>query len=90
MSVANDLYQQGLITYIRTDATRTNPDAREAVRQHISNKWGENHLRASPGIVGKDATGDARTFRMLTKHVRPIQLLRDPKGLMMHKCYSIV
>ncbi len=57
MSVANDLYQAGYITYIRTDSTRTNPDARENMRQFISDTWGENHLRDSPGILGKDASG---------------------------------
>ena len=82
MSVANDLYQQGLITYIRTDATRTNPDAREAVRQHISNQWGENHLRASPGIVGKDATGDAKNVQDAHEAIRPTDpTIERPEGI---------
>ena len=82
MSVANDLYQQGLITYIRTDATRTNPDAREAVRQHIAQKWGENHLRASPGVVGKDATGNAQNVQDAHEAIRPTDpSVERPEGI---------
>ena len=36
-AVASSLYQSGHITYIRTDSTRTNADARNGVRELISN-----------------------------------------------------
>ena len=82
MSVANDLYQQGLITYIRTDATRTNPDAREAVRQHIAQQWGENHLRASPGVMGKDAAGNAQNVQDAHEAIRPTDpSVERPEGI---------
>ena len=82
MSVANDLYQQGLITYIRTDATRTNPDAREAIRRHIIQQWGENHLRDSPGVVGKDATGNAQNVQDAHEAIRPTDpTVERPEGI---------
>jgi hypothetical protein len=53
MNVANGLYQQGLITYLRTDSTRTSPEARSTIREYIAKNVGPNALRADPGIVGE-------------------------------------
>ena len=53
MNVANGLYQQGLITYLRTDSTRTSPEARSTIREYISKNVGSEALRAAPGIVGE-------------------------------------
>ncbi|MFL2499056.1 MAG: type IA DNA topoisomerase [Candidatus Thalassarchaeum sp.] len=55
--IASSLYQSGFVTYIRTDSTRTNPDARKAVRQFIRDKYGEEHL--GKGVVGKDVKSKA-------------------------------
>jgi len=76
MSVANDLYQGGHITYIRTDSTRTNPDARENIRDLITNTWGSDHLRDSPGILGKDAT-DTKNVQDAHEAIRPT----DPSNM---------
>ena len=51
--VASTLYQSGYVTYIRTDSTRTNPDARKKIRQYIREKYGDDYL--GKGVVGKDA-----------------------------------
>ena len=42
--IASKLYQSGHITYIRTDSTRTNSDARGEIRKHIEGKFGTNYL----------------------------------------------
>ena len=76
MSVANDLYQGGHITYIRTDSTRTNPDARDNIREFITNTWGSDHLRDSPGIQGKDAT-DTKNVQDAHEAIRPT----DPSNM---------
>ena len=55
--IASTLYQAGHVTYIRTDSTRTNPDARKKVRQYIRDMYGDGHL--GQGVVGKDAEGKA-------------------------------
>ena len=55
--IASALYQSGYVTYIRTDSTRTNPDARKKVRHFIRDKYGDNYL--GKGVVGKDAKGKA-------------------------------
>ena len=51
--VASSLYNEGHITYIRTDSTRTNSKARESIRDHISNKLGEKYLGQGVGESGK-------------------------------------
>ena len=55
--IASALYQSGYVTYIRTDSTRTNPDARKKVRHFIRDKYGDDYL--GKGVVGKDAKGKA-------------------------------
>ncbi len=51
--VASSLYNEGHITYIRTDSTRTNSKARESIRDHISVKLGEKYLGQGVGESGK-------------------------------------
>ena len=51
--VASSLYNEGHITYIRTDSTRTNSKARESIRDHISVKLGQKYLGQGVGESGK-------------------------------------
>ena len=69
--VASSLYNEGHITYIRTDSTRTNAKARQSIRDHISNKLGEKYLGQGVGESGK------RTGNVQDAHeaIRP----SDPK-----------
>ena len=50
---ASSLYNDGHITYIRTDSTRTNAKARKSIRDHISNKLGKEYLGKGIGESGK-------------------------------------
>ena len=43
MECAQSLYEKGLITYHRTDETRTSADFRARARAHISITWGEKY-----------------------------------------------
>ncbi len=54
-SVASSLYQSGHITYIRTDSTRTNADARETIRELIAQKFGTDHLGKGVGESRKSS-----------------------------------
>ena len=40
----------GLITYMRTDSTRLSPDAVEAARDHITDKYGKTYVPAEPNV----------------------------------------
>ena len=44
MSVAQDLYERGLITYHRTDSLSISNKAVEDIRKYILKKWGEKYL----------------------------------------------
>ncbi|TAK21469.1 MAG: type I DNA topoisomerase [Chloroflexota bacterium] len=48
MSVAQSLYEAGLITYHRTDAVRVEPEAVAAARATIAERFGQRYLAASP------------------------------------------
>lgn len=45
MECAQSLYEKGLITYHRTDETRTSDIFRAQARTHISNTWGQNYMQ---------------------------------------------
>ena len=51
--LASTLYQSGHITYIRTDSTRTNANARNEVRKYIESNFGEDFLGEGVGEAGK-------------------------------------
>ena len=50
MSVAQKLYEQGFITYMRTDATNLSVDAVNDIRAYIEKSYGEKFLPKTPNI----------------------------------------
>lgn len=48
MSVAQKLYEEGLITYHRTDSTNLSEQAVSMVREYIGNKFGNNFVPVKP------------------------------------------
>jgi DNA topoisomerase-1 len=84
MSVAQRLYegvdlkkdggQVGLITYMRTDSTRTSPDAVAAVRDHIVETFGKTFVPAQPNAFkAKKGAQDAH------EAIRPASLEYPPE-----------
>ena len=67
--IASALYHAGHITYIRTDSTRTNSDARNKIRNHIKEKYGESHL--GPGALGSDAKKGVSKVQDAHEAIRP-------------------
>ena len=67
--IASALYHAGHITYIRTDSTRTNSDARNKIRNHIKEEYGESHL--GPGMLGSDAKKGASNIQDAHEAIRP-------------------
>ena len=68
-SVAGELYNSGHVTYIRTDSTRTNEDARKTIKDFIKEKYGENHL--GPGALGADAKKGSSNVQDAHEAIRP-------------------
>jgi DNA topoisomerase-1 len=50
MSVAQELYENGLITYMRTDSLRISPDAQADARSYAVQKWGADYVPEKPNI----------------------------------------
>lgn len=50
MSVAQKLYENGFITYMRTDATNLSVDAVDEIRNFIGKNYGDKFLPKSPNI----------------------------------------
>jgi DNA topoisomerase-1 len=60
MQVAQTLFAAGLITYLRTDSTRVEPDKIDSIRKKVEAKLGKSYL--SPTVrsyANKDAAQDA-------------------------------
>lgn len=50
MSAAQKLYEQGLITYMRTDSTNLSVDAVSQIREFIGKEYGDAFLPKSPNV----------------------------------------
>ncbi len=85
MSIAQKLYEGievgqdgavGLITYMRTDATRLSQDAVQAARDFIADKWGKNFLPAKPVAYKSKETAQGAH-----EAIRPTDVARTPESL---------
>lgn len=60
MQVAQTLFAAGLITYLRTDSTRIEPDKIKSIRDKVEAKLGANYISPSPrSYSNKNAAQDA-------------------------------
>jgi len=85
MQIAQQLYEgvelagegsQGLVTYIRTDSTRTADEALEAVRSLILDNYGESYLPEKPNIYKtRKSAQDAH------EAIRPTVIERRPESI---------
>ncbi len=57
MRVAQRLYEQGFITYMRTDSTHLSGQAIAAARDCVENKYGKNYLSPKPRQYATKAKG---------------------------------
>ena len=57
MSVAQKLYEKGLITYMRTDSTHLSKEALQGIKKAISNIYGEKDLVKIPRVYKTKAKG---------------------------------
>jgi len=75
-SVAGELYNSGHVTYIRTDSTRTNKDARDEIKNLIKEKFGEKYL--GEGVLGPDAKKGGGNVQDAHEAIRPTRpLIRE-------------
>ncbi|MCS7075665.1 MAG: type I DNA topoisomerase [Bacteroidia bacterium] len=84
MTIAQQLYEgldiggetTGLITYMRTDSTRLSDEAIEAIRNYISQKYGQKYLPSQPNIFGKAKKG--ANIQDAHEAIRPTSMKNEP------------
>lgn len=99
MSIAQTLYEGveldddtvGLITYMRTDSVRIDPEAIQQARTYIQRTFGADYLPSAPNIyTAKKTTQDAH------EAIRPTNVLLTPEDLAdklspeQYKLYSLI
>jgi DNA topoisomerase I len=55
MQVAQQLYEEGLITYHRTDSFNLSPSSVEMARQYISQEFGQQYIPAKPRFFARSS-----------------------------------
>lgn len=75
MSVAQKLYEEGLITYHRTDSFNLSKHAVDNVRRYIKKEYGENYLPVSP----KFYKTTSKVAQEAHEAIRPTNLSHKPQ-----------
>jgi len=77
MGIAQHLYEQGLITYHRTDSTNISEEAIKAIREIIQTQFGGKYLPPNPNIFkSKD-----KNAQEAHEGIRPSHLDQSPKNV---------
>lgn len=67
MRVAQNLYERGHITYMRTDSTQLSSEALTATRRSIESRYGQNYLNPTP----RTFSGKPRNAQEAHEAIRP-------------------
>ncbi len=77
MSAAQKLYEQGLITYMRTDATNLNTDAVNDIRGFIEREYGNDFIPSKPNIYATKS----KNAQEAHEAIRPTHFDKPATGL---------
>ena len=77
MQVAQKLYEDGLITYMRTDGVQIAPEAIQAARAQIGKDYGDRYVPARP----RDWQTKAKNAQEAHEGIRPTDLSKRPQDL---------
>jgi len=91
MQIAQRLYEDGHITYMRTDAVQMAPEAIEAARRVIAKEFGNEYVPEKPRIYNTKA----KNAQEAHEAIRPTDLGRHPDTLRnldpdQHKIYQLI
>ncbi|GGA52043.1 type I DNA topoisomerase [Pelagibacterium lentulum] len=91
MQIAQRLYEDGLITYMRTDAVQMAPEAIEAARRVIAKEFGADYVPEKPRLY----SSKAKNAQEAHEAVRPTDLGKHPDTLRnldpdQHKLYQLI
>ncbi len=73
MRIAQQMYEEGLITYLRTDSTRISDEADEAVRAYIGKSYGDHFVADSAA-----KKNDGKNVQDAHEAIRPTDVNRTP------------
>jgi len=76
MGIAQALYENGLITYMRTDSFNIAPSAQEACRMFVTAEYGAEYLPEKPNFY--KSRGDAQEAH---EAIRPTEVAKTPHGM---------
>ena len=77
MSVAQKLYEDGLITYMRTDGVTLSSEAISSIRDMVSKQFGNNYVPSSPRIY----KSKAKNAQEAHEAIRPTDITKTPESL---------
>ena len=76
MRIAQQMYEEGFITYLRTDSTRISDEADEAVRAYIGSQYGGNFV--AEGTAKKK---ESKNVQDAHEAIRPTDVNRTPAAV---------
>ncbi len=77
MQVAQKLYEEGLITYMRTDGVQIAPEAIQAARAQIGKDYGDRYVPGKP----RDYQTKAKNAQEAHEGIRPTDMGKRPRDL---------
>ena len=89
MSVAQTLYESGLITYMRTDSTRISDEARVAVKEQIIEQFGKEYYENRFYKTKKDAQDAHEAIRPTYINKNP-QEIKEKYSSDQYKLYKLI
>lgn len=90
MALAQALYEQGHITYMRTDSTALSKEAIEGVRSYVTDTWGSEYLKereSGARKAPKHAQGAHEAIRPTRPRARTPTAIKEPDAL---KLYHLI
>jgi DNA topoisomerase-1 len=81
MKLAQDLYENGLITYMRTDSVSLSSQAIDAARKYIVNEFGQNYLPAAARLFKTKTKGAQEAHEAIrpTNVANNVTKIKDPE-----------
>jgi len=76
MRVAQQLYEDGYISYLRTDSTRISEEAARSASDHIEKEFGKEYVGAA-----RQGKTDGKKVQDAHEAIRPTDIERSPKSL---------
>ncbi len=77
MRVAQQLYEDGYISYLRTDSTRVSDEAKQAAGEYIASEYGEKYLGEEKSVKNNEG----RNVQDAHEAIRPTDISHTPASL---------